>query len=48
VDISYIYKQLRLKDYLKIFLSHIEKILSFSSKLKYLNQKDFLSHIEKK
>jgi hypothetical protein len=29
------------------FLSHIGKILSYSSKLKYLNKKDLLSHIEK-
>ena len=31
----------------KVFLCHIEKILSYSFKLKYLNQKDYLSHIEK-
>jgi hypothetical protein len=31
----------------KGFLFHIEKILSYLFKLKYLNQKDFLSHIEK-
>ena len=47
MNISYIYKQLHLKDYLKRFLSHIRKILSFSSKLKYLNQKDFLFHMKK-
>jgi len=28
-------------------ISHIEKILYYPFKLKYLNQKDFLSHIEK-
>jgi hypothetical protein len=49
MDIGYTCcKQLSLKDYFKkFFLSHIGKILSYSSKLKYLNQKDFLSHIEK-
>jgi hypothetical protein len=38
----------RLKDYFKrFFLSHIENILSYPIKLNYLNQKDFLSYIEK-
>jgi len=31
----------------KVFLFHIEKILSYHFKLKYLNEKSFLSHIEK-
>ena len=31
------YKKLSLKDYLKMFFFHIEKLLSYSSKLKYLN-----------
>ena len=31
----------------RFFLSHIEKILSSLFKLKYLNKKSFLSHIEK-
>jgi hypothetical protein len=44
MDISYTCcKQLSLKDY----LSHIGKILSYFSKLKYLNQKYFLSYMEK-
>ena len=31
----------------KVFLSHIEKILSYPFKLKYLNEKKNLTHIEK-
>jgi len=38
MDIDYTcYKKLSLKDYLKMFFFHIEKLLSYSSKLKYLN-----------
>jgi hypothetical protein len=39
-------EKLSLKDYFKRFSFHIKKILFYSSKLKYLNQKGFLSHIE--
>ena len=38
----------KLKDYFKrFFLSHIEKMLFYRIKLKYLNKKRFLSYIEK-
>jgi hypothetical protein len=48
VDIGYkCFKQLSFKIFFKSFLSQIEKILSYSSKFKYLNQKGLLSHIEK-
>jgi predicted SPOUT superfamily RNA methylase MTH1 len=42
-----IFHMKKLRNNLCDFLSHIEKILCYLFKLKYLKKKSFLSHIEK-
>jgi hypothetical protein len=47
VNICYIVNNKVLKNILKSFLSHIEKILCYAFKLKYLNQQNFYPTLKK-